>query len=623
MAILHFVKKYTKISLVGVAFVLSTCAPGEFEKNAEKVVRDPIDWKADLTRNEIRDALRPERQKAKERTALEEDSSIPPLASTVLAPDAPEINSTKKISLSITETVDLKDVLQELARLAELELALDPNISGGIILSVQNRNIGEVLEMVADLADLKYSIDNGILKVVRDHPYLVHYNVDYLNLVRSSKGSIDTKTSTGSTSGGGSGGSSSSSSSSSSSGSGSGSASSGSITSGSSNSISSEYDGDLWGAVEKNIESIVKSESASIKKDTSTIISEDDESSSDVTTIGDGSSYSVNKQAGIISVLTTFRKHKSIQSFLDRVMNNSSAQVLIEAKIIEVKLREDYATGINWSRIAGANWEISPVHQVTNTVDKLPTGILAGTVAADKLNFFKPNKSNSVSGFMEFLQGFGVTRTLSNPRVTIINNQQAVLTFATNQPYFSISATPSTTVSTGGTGTTSSSTFTTTLNTVPLGVILAIQPSINSENQEVTLHVRPTLTSKLGDIKDPSIRLNAPRTSTGTIISDLPDNNIPIVQVRELDTVLKAKSGDVMVIGGLIQHIDESGDIGTPFLQEIPILGNLMKQVGKTSNVTETVILMQATIVPPRSNYHKQDKKIYETFTQDPRPLVF
>ncbi len=615
------VKGSIKFVLLSLAFFLTTCAPGEFGKNIEKAARDPIDWKGDLTRDDVREALRPERQKAKERTGIEENAPIPPLASTVLAPDAPEINSSKKISLAITETIDLKDVLQELARLAELELALDPNISGGIILSVQNRNVGEVLEMVADLADLKYTIDNGVLKVVRDHPYLVHYNVDYLNLVRSSKGTIDTKTSTGSSSSGSGG--SSSSSSSSSSGSSSGSASSGSITSGSSNSISSEYDGDLWTAVEKNIESIVEAASASIKKDTGTAAA-DDEDSDATTSTGDGSSYSVNKQAGIISVMTTFRKHKSIEKFLDIVMNSSSSQVLIEAKIIEVKLREDYATGINWSKLASETFSLSPVHQVTTTADKLPTGVLAGTVAADRLNFFKPNKANSVSGFMEFLQGFGITRTLSNPRVTIVNNQQAVLTFATNQPYFSITATPTTTTSTGGANaTTTSSTFTTTLNTVPLGVILAIQPSINLETQEVTLHVRPTLTSKLGDIKDPSIKLNAPRSSTGVIITDLPDNNIPIVQVRELDTVLKARSGDVMIIGGIIQHSDESGDIGVPFLQEVPFFGNLAKQVGKTSNITETVILMQATIVPARSNYHKQDKKIYETFTQDPRPLVF
>ena len=98
---------------------------------------------------------------------------------------------------------------------------------------------------------------------------------------------------------------------------------------------------------------------------------------------------------------------------------------------------------------------------------------------------------------------------------------------------------------------------------------------------------------------------------------------MPVVQVRELDTVLKAKSGDVMVIGGLIQHIDNNSDVGVPFLSNIPLLGNAVKKVEKRSTVVETVILMTAKIITPRSNYHQHDKKLYDTFTQDPRPFAF
>jgi general secretion pathway protein D len=615
----EIVVRMLPLSLV---FLLCTCTEASLEQTAEKLARDPIDWKANLTRDEIREALRPERKRAETKTALEEDNPIPPLASVVLAPDAPEINSTKKVSLSITEDVDLKDVLVELARLAELELALDPNISGGIILSVRNRNVGDVLEMVADMAELKYSIDNGVLRVVRDHAYLAHYNVDYLNLTRSSTGSVDTQTSTG---GGGSGGGSSSGGSSG----GSSDSSGGSkINSGSTNTISLEQDGDLWASVEKNIDAIVKSSVVSLKKASVASDSKESEedsgfdfsfsSGSDASRSGDTtSSYSINKQAGIISVFTTYRKHKSVQSYLDRVMTNASSQVLIEAKVIEVELNEAYSTGINWTQISGNNFSFGP-----NYANNMPGvfsdgGLFAGTLAQtdSRLKFFKPNKGHlsELTGFLDFLQGFGITRTLSNPRVTIMNNQQAVLTFAKNQPYFNIQANTDTTTSAGGT--TTSQTFDTELKTVPIGVILALQPSINVDTNEVTLHIRPTLTTQTGELNDPSIKLNQP---TSTV-----ENKIPIVQVREMDTVLKSKSGDVMVIGGLIQHVDQSADKGVPFLQEIPILGNLAKQTGKNTKVTETVILLKAVIVPPRSNYHPQDKKIYETFTQDPRPLVF
>jgi len=188
-----------------------------------------------------------------------------------------------------------------------------------------------------------------------------------------------------------------------------------------------------------------------------------------------------------------------------------------------------------------------------------------------------------------------------------------VLTFAKNQPYFTIEATAGQ-IGTGGSNSTNN-TFTATLNTVPIGVIMALQPSINVETNEVTMHVRPTLTTQNGEVIDPSIKLN---NKDATV-----ESKIPTVQVRELDTVLKAKSGDIMIIGGLIQHTDSASNKGAPFFQDIPILGNLAKQNGRSTSVTETVILMKATIVPTRSNYHEQDKKIYETFTQDPRPLVF
>ena len=75
--------------------------------------------------------------------------------------------------------------------------------------------------------------------------------------------------------------------------------------------------------------------------------------------------------------------------------------------------------------------------------------------------------------------------------------------------------------------------------------------------------------------------------------------------------------------GWLIQHIDNNADVGVPFLSNIPLLGNAVKKVEKKTSVVETVILMTAKIITPRSNYHPQDKKLYDTFTQDPRPFAF
>lgn len=636
-------KRYLKTLIVLPLAVLLISCSAEDQAELENIVkRDPIDRKADLTRNEAEAAIRPHRPKAKEEGANDASNSavkdipIPPLSAVVLAPDAPEINNEKRISLTVTDTIELRDVLLELARLAELELALDPNIKGGVILSVKNRKVGEVLEMVSDLADLKYSVDNGVLKVSRDLPYLVNYSVDYLNIKRNSKGSIDTKTQAGSSGGGGggsSGGSSGSSSSGSSGGSssgGGGGSSSNSFNSGSTNKIDTETESDLWTSVEQNIDSILKSQFANLAINDDEVATTAAASSSGQSTSGSGrsgaSSYSINKQAGIVSVMTTYRRHKAIKEYLDMVMSSMSAQVLIEAKVLEVSLNDSYATGIDWTLARGAFSTKAkfPFGLSTNGGTFLDNSVFTGVLgSAGSIGF-----QHSTNDVLNFLNGFGLTRTLSNPRITIQNNQQAVLTFAKNEAYFTLSVTSGSTTSAGGTSTTNPTTITSSLETIPIGVILALQPSINLESQEVTLHIRPTLTSKVGDVEDPAVKLNAIALA-GSGSDELSEqiaaltSKVPVVQVRELDTVLKAKSGDVMIIGGLIQHIDNNADVGVPFLSNIPLLGNAVKKVEKKTSVVETVILMTAKIITPRSNYHPQDKKLYDTFTQDPRPFAF
>jgi type II secretory pathway component GspD/PulD (secretin) len=239
------------------------------------------------------------------------------------------------------------------------------------------------------------------------------------------------------------------------------------------------------------------------------------------------------------------------------------------------------------------------------------------------------------------IQGFGITRTLSNPRITVLNNQQAVLTFAKNQTYYSVkgtlqnSSTASTASTTGGGAAPTTNmpiTVESTLHSVPIGVILSLQPSINLDTQEVTMHVRPTLSTSLGGMQDPAVQLlsNSIQSVAGSTPQQIKDsqaalaaNQAPIIQVRELDTILKVKSGEVMIIGGLIQHNNANLEQGLPFLSRIPLFGGLARTNEIYDKATETVILIQATIVPTDGYYHPHDKKVYEKFTNDPRPLLF
>jgi len=221
-------------------------------------------------------------------------------------------------------------------------------------------------------------------------------------------------------------------------------------------------------------------------------------------------------------------------------------------------------------------------------------------------------------------QQFGTTRTLSSPRLTAINNQQAVLTFATNKVFFNCTAQAGTVIA--NTGTTGSSatqpTVSCTQQTVPVGVIMSIVPSINLNTQEVTLNVRPTLTRQVDTVQNPGNLLAAATVDTSKLPAGTTINaDVPIIEVRELDSVMKIKSGGVMVIGGLMEDSTRNTQTGIPGAGEIPIFGNLFKARSDDSAKHELVIFIKATILNTDGSAQEADKLIYDKFMKDPRPL--
>ena len=120
-------------------------------------------------------------------------------------------------------------------------------------------------------------------------------------------------------------------------------------------------------------------------------------------------------------------------------------------------------------------------------------------------------------------------------------------------------------------------------------------PSIDLENNEVTLAVRPTLSTLIDSVDDPGFELELAQAAPSEV--GKVHNQIPEIQVRELDSTLKLKSGQTMVIGGLMQQEANDLDAGVPFVNSLPVVGNLFKSVSKSSHNKELVLLIKATIV--------------------------
>ncbi len=608
------IKVYKHAILCLFAFLLA-CSPsindGGRITDADRL-KGYADPELKMTREQFRSSMLPNEGKPvkKERSS---EPEIPEVSDILTTPSEPEAVPDKLISLSVTEDVPLKDVLIEMSRLADVDMEIDPGITGGIILRVKDKPFKDVIERVVSLGGLRYSTKNGVVRVERDSPYQVDYKVDFLNIVRTNESSVTTNTtvfggsSSSSSSGSSSGTSSSSSSSSSTSSSGTSgstgsSSTSGNLTSGSSNSITSTSEGDLWESVQNGIQAMLNftegnNITGSVSSTSNVGISTGSSSTGSTSASTGTSNLQMNRQAGIISVIATKRQHESINAYLTEVKRQVSAQVLIEAKVVEVTLNNEYRSGIDWGSLADSNIGLKLSGNfkggIGTTGDFLTVGGFSGT---DK------NLSTAVS----LTEAFGTTRTLSSPRLHAINNQQAVLTFAENKVYFTVQVEEA--VAATSTTPAVPRTITSTPNTVPIGVILALQPSINLDTKEITMHVRPTLSRITDEVQDPAVT---------------EPNEIPVVEVRELDSILKIKSGDVMVIGGLMKDDETNNDNGIPYAGRVPVLGNLFKSKVNTKKIIETVIFIKATIVPSGDSVEKVDQHFYNTFTKDPRPLAF
>jgi general secretion pathway protein D len=295
-------------------------------------------------------------------------------------------------------------------------------------------------------------------------------------------------------------------------------------------------------------------------------------------TFREAASVIPNPESGIITVRATGRQHEKIQELITLVMRNARRQVLIEATIAEVRLNRNYQQGINWAKLAGSGLSIG---QAGTAV--LPTTAAATFAGGLVVNYTNPaSKFGNIAGSVSLLETFGDVKVLSSPKLSVLNNQTAMLRVVDNNVYFIVSAT-TTTPTTGPAITT----YTTTVNTVPVGFSMSITPQIN-ENDTVLLNVRPTITRLLTPATDPT---------PGLTIS----NKIPQVSTREMESVLKIENNQIAVLGGLMQDELNNLSSGMPGLSDIPFAGNLFKNRDDTTTKTELVIFLRPVVIKDSS----------------------
>ncbi len=498
---------------------ISSCSQGRV---------DPFDLQTGATKTEIKNSFFGDKTKKPAKDiALAKPVAIPQSARMITIPSFANVKSEKLISFSVTDQVPLKDVLIELAKAAKIDLDLDPNISGGVIINAKNRPLTEVLDRICDMGNLRYTLSDKYLHVERDLPFAKNYSLDFL------------------------------------------------------------IDGELWKEVETNIGALLNSKSSGSNSS--------------------GGSVSSNKLSNMMTIFASQKDHIKVASYLEQARKSSSAQVLIEAKVVEVTLSDSYKTGIDWSWVAGQN----------------TTKFTGGGTDANPLTFVAKQGSlllgRSINLNISALEEFGTVKAISSPRINALNNQKATLNFTKKLVYFTSEAAINSTTSTSGTNTASN--ITSTKHEENTGTELNIVPTIDLASGEITLNVKPKITIKSGEVSQIIYAsLPDPKDTTKSAIQPI-TNQIPVINVRELNTIAKIQSGSVLVIGGVMSEDTANNDKGIPFLSRIPVLGFFFKSTSKLASVTETVIFIKATIIGTADGASKYDRQLSDTFTSSSRPF--
>ena len=294
------------------------------------------------------------------------------------------------------------------------------------------------------------------------------------------------------------------------------------------------------------------------------------------------SSIVVDSHSGIVVVRAMPSAIRSVEHFLNRSQLISQRQVLIEAKILEISLNENFQSGIQWNNFGkGRSGTVSDTTR--DTVASITSQVIKDASSFGGVFSFNFD-TKDLSGVVELLETQGDVKVLSSPRIATINNQKAVIKVG-NDEYFVTEIKSPTTTSTGGTTSFPEIVFTPFFS----GIALDVTPQIG-ENEEVILHVHPTITEVNEQIKN--VELNNGNFSLPLAASS----------VREIDSVIKARSGQIVVIGGLMQNKKNTQESGIPYLRDIPVLGHLFGQNKESIVQSELVILIQPTVTDRKSN---------------------
>ncbi|MBU1391490.1 MAG: pilus (MSHA type) biogenesis protein MshL [Gammaproteobacteria bacterium] len=508
----------------------------------------------------------PEASKAELAASMATASTTPPPAT---MPDAvqrelnsgallsgltPALETERRFDVSAHD-VDAKVFFPSLVQGTPLSVAVHPDVQGTISLSLKGVTLSEAIQVVEDIYGYEVSREGRILRVfpagMRTETFPLNYlymERDGLSVTSVSSGRISDSNNSNSNSNNNNSNNNGSSNNNSNSSNGNNSSSNGSSDSSNGTFIRSRTKTDFWGELKETLTAIIG--------DT-----------------GNGRQVVVTPQAGLVTIRAFPSELRQVRTFLNSAESHLQRQVILEAKILEVTLSDGYQQGIQWDNVLGHVGNTN-VNFGTSKGPGLNDKITSAIGGVTSLSI----KGSDFTTMINLLDTQGDVDVLSSPRVTASNNQKAVIKVGTDE-YF-VTDVSSTTVA----GTTPVTTPQVELTPFFSGIALDVTPQIDNDGN-VLLHVHPSVI----DVKEQTKDIKVSDASL----------ELPLAQseIRESDTVIRAASGDVVIIGGLMKSENIEVVSQVPLLGDIPFLGELFKNRSKQNKKTELIILLKPTVV--------------------------
>jgi MSHA biogenesis protein MshL len=468
-----------------------------------------------------------------------------------------------RFDLSVSKA-PARQVFMGLVEGSPYSMAVHPDVSGTITVSLKNVSVPEAIEAIRRANGYEYRREGNRFYVLEPGMQTRMFPVNYLNFIR--KGRSNTQVSSGELTQGTTPG-----------------TSTGTTTGTSTGQASQQSRGPA--GVQVNTESTTdfwKDLEASLKA----LVGTDG-----------GRKVVANPQANLVVVRAMSNELRLVEDFLGAAHASVNRQVILEAKIIEVELKDGYQSGINWAGL-GRNNDYTVIGAQTGGGTILGDGGGSGKsdIAGQAGSLFGPIantgfsafggvfslavRASDFTAFLELLRTQGDTQVLSSPRVSTVNNQKAVIKVGGDE-FFVTNVTTTTTTAVGG-GTTAEPSV--TLTPFFSGISLDVTPQID-ENNNIMLHIHPSVSQVTQQNK--------------TFKVSNRDFSLPLAvsTIQESDNVVRASSGQIVVIGGLMKEGSSDDNAAIPLVGDIPVIGNAFKHKKVSRIKKELVILLKPTVV--------------------------